>query len=273
MGKITRGKQTRAYGRTSRIYTLEDGSVFDSVTAILSIVAKPALINWAANQERELCIQASSELYEDFPAGGVKMSSAAYKETLERRLGQQKAHQKALEKAGNIGGQAHALIEWNLRQKLGQLPGSQPEVSHEASMAFGHFHVWAEQAELRPMRIEDVVYSREQEYAGTLDLYAALKGPDGREVHAVIDWKTGKAIYGEALLQNAAYIAALREMGHAMGETWGLIVRLPKVATDPGFEARWISPEEQTEHFIGFTAAKALWDWQKKLEETTKEGH
>jgi len=260
------GTKDQGYGRFSRTYTLPDGAVYDSVTSILGIIAKPALINWAANTERDLCLEASAQLYQDFPVGAQKMESAAYKETLLRRIGDKKAHQKLLDKAGNIGKEAHALIEWNMRKELGQLPGLQPAVGPEAARAFSKFQEWRQGVELRPLRIEEVVYSREQEYAGTLDLYAALKGPDDALVHAVIDWKTGKAIYDEALLQNAAYIWALREMGHAVGETWGLIVRLPKVKTDPDFEVRWISPDEQVTHFQAFTAAKALWDWQQKLE-------
>lgn len=269
----TQGKKSQGYGRYSRTYTLPDGSVYDSVTSILGVLAKPALISWAANVERAACLEASADLYEDFPAGAEKMSRAAYIETLERRLSKEKAHQKALTKAGNIGSEAHALIEWNIRKGLGQLPGKQPEVSPPAAKAFAAYQAWRDEADLFPLKIEEIVYSRKREYAGTLDLFARIHhAPSGGAVHAVLDWKTGKAIYNEALLQNAAYIHAFREMGHILGECWGCIVRLPKVETDPDFEVRWISPDEQAAHFEGFMAAKRLWDWQSAQNAQASQG-
>jgi hypothetical protein len=64
-----------------------------------------------------------------------------------------------------------------------------------------------------------------------LDLLAKVNGK-----LAVIDWKTGKYVYNEAHLQNAAYRQAIREMGHGDPQE-GWIVRLPKVVDDPKFEA------------------------------------
>jgi len=52
----------------------------------------------------------------------------------------------------------------------------------------------------------------------------------------VIDFKTGKAIYAESFLQNIAYRMALQEQG--TGTKGGIIVRLPKSAEDPEFDAK-----------------------------------
>ena len=104
--------------RRGRFYALPDGEKFPSVTNILSVIAKPALVNWAANAERELVMRAAALLYEDLPTQGPKMGRLAFMETLKRRLGAEKAHQKELAKACEIGSEAHALIEWNLRLTL-----------------------------------------------------------------------------------------------------------------------------------------------------------
>jgi hypothetical protein len=61
---------------------------------------------------------------------------------------------------------------------------------------------------LEPLAIERTVYCEVCGYAGTLDLYARVSG-----VLTVLDWKSGKAIYPEAFLQNVAY----RHDGHAPG--------------------------------------------------------
>ena len=56
-------------------------------------------------------------------------------------------------------------------------------------------------------------------YAGTMDLYGRVQG-----VPTILDWKSGRAIYGEALLQNIAYRHAAAQTG--LPATQGLIVSL-----------------------------------------------
>jgi hypothetical protein len=82
-------------------------------------------------------------------------------------------------------------------------------------------------------------------------------------VPVVGDINTGKAVYGEALLQVSAYVAALREMEHAPPGVWAAVVRLPKVDTDPEPEIRLISPEEQEQLVATFLHVQALWNWQQ----------
>ena len=260
----------QGYGRTSRQYQTPDGERYDSVTSILSVVGKPALINWAANTERALVIEAASNLWEDIPINGKKMSRTAYVATLTERIGKQKAHQKELAKAADIGSQVHALIEWNLRRELGQIVGPEPTVQDKAAWAFMSYEDWRKATKLVPVAIEQVVWSTQHRYAGTMDLFADVLIEPYGSCHVVLDWKTGKGIYPEALLQNAAYVQALIEMGHATTLVHGAVVRLPKVETDPEFEVRIITPEEQVELFNVFVNVKALWDWSQAIEAARK---
>src|SRR3990167_4147188 len=260
----------QGYGRTSRQYQTPDGERYDSVTSILSVVGKPALINWAANTERALVIEAASNLWEDIPINGKKMSRTAYVATLTERIGKQKAHQKELAKAADIGSQVHALIEWNLRRELGQIVGPEPTVQDKAAWAFMSYEDWRKATKLVPVAIEQVVWSTQHRYAGTMDLFADVLIEPYGSCHVVLDWKTGKGIYPEALLQNAAYVQALIEMGHAAPPVHGAVVRLPKVETDPEFEVRIITPEEQVELFKVFVNVKALWDWSQAIEAARK---
>ena len=257
----------QGYGRSSRFYQTPDGEMYPSVTSILSCVGKPALINWAANQERALVIDAAAALYEDMPLIPKKMSRAAYVATLQSRVGKQKAHQKELARAGEIGTAVHALIEWNLRRELGQQVGPEPHVADRALWCFMAYEDWRKKSGLKPLAIEQVVWSSSHGYAGTMDVFGeVLIEPHGTCV-AVLDWKTGKGIYDEALLQNAAYVQALIEMGHATAPVYGVIVRLPKVETDPEFEVKVILAEEQAELFEAFLAVKRLWGWLQVREE------
>lgn len=249
----------------------ETKELLPSVTNILGATPKPALVRWAANTERELVIEAAANLYEDAPID-IKMSRPAYIATLQQRLTKQRAWQKELQKAADIGTQAHALIEWNLRRELLQKVGPEPLVDEKALWAFMAWEDWRNKTNLAPLAIEQTIWSLDYGYAGTMDLFAELD-IDGKRQRAVIDWKTGKAIYGEALLQSAAYVEAMVEMGHAERDnTYGLIVRLPKAETDPEFETRLVTPDEQADLLKVFQHVKAVWAWQKKEDDKYWQG-
>jgi hypothetical protein len=92
-------------------------------------------------------------------------------------------------------------------------------------------------------------------YAGTLDLYARVSG-----VVTVLDWKSGKAIYPEAFLQNVAYRHAAAR--HGWPSAQGLIVRLPKVVEDPAWEVMTVPNTLGLEDFL---AAVRLWRWWRRM--------
>jgi hypothetical protein len=255
----------QGYGRTSRRYRISGtDEEYDSVTSILSAIGKPALISWAANQERALVIEAAANLHEDLPLGAPRMSRLAYLATLQARLGKEKAHQRELAKAAEIGSQAHGYIEWTLRRERGETVGPEPRISDKALWAFMVWQDWQASVKLQPLALEQVVWSTTYRYAGTLDFLAEITLPGQPGPSPVVgDIKTGKAIYGEALLQVSAYVAALREMEHAPPFVWGAVVRLPKSEADPEPEIRLIAPEEQAELFQAFLHVQALWNWQQ----------
>lgn len=245
-------KAQRRDTRSGRFYEI-DGESYPSVTTILGCIGKPALIQWAANQERTLVRDAAADLYQELVAAAQQIPRAAFLVTLEGRCGKERAHRRELEKAGDIGTQAHALIEWHLRRQLGLPVGVEPNVAPEALWAFMAFQDWAKSVDLQPRYVEQTVFSHTHGYAGTMDLLALVKG-----VLTLVDFKTGKAIYGEALLQNAAYQSALVEMGAALPAA-GLIVRLPKAQTDPEFEVKDVPPVADL--MPTFLAVRKLWTW------------
>jgi hypothetical protein len=249
-------RTTKREVRGSRWYTVPNGEEYPSVTTILSVIAKPALIVWSAKVERELVTNVSAQLYEDV-AGTPRMSKIAYLNTLAARLGKERAHTKEMAKAGDIGSQAHSLIEWNLKASLMYEAGPSPHVSDKATWAFMAWEDWKKSVDLKPVFVEQTVFSETHGYAGTMDLLAYVNG-----VLTVLDWKTGKAVYPEALVQNAAYRHALREMGQG-DPVQGLIVRLPKVETDPDFQVVKVEQPE-SELLSIFLNAKKLWEWSQK---------
>jgi len=114
---------------------------------------------------------------------------------------------------------------------------------------------WARNVNLEPLAIERTVYCLACGYAGTLDLYARVKG-----LLTVLDWKSGRAIYPEAFLQNLAYRHAAT--GAGLPSAQGLIVRLPKHLEDPAWE---VMPVPATLTLEDFLAALRLWRWQRAM--------
>src|SRR5262245_24466748 len=273
----------RADSKTGRFYTILDRVTgesvrYPSVTTILSVLNKPALVPWAAKEERVATSEAAADLYADLH-GAQQLPRAMYLLALEQRLGKTKAHTKALAKAAEIGSAVHSKIEWQLRRALGHKLGAEPQLADAALWAYMCYEDWSKAVHLRPQFIEAVVYSRTHQYAGTLDLVAALDaqallGVLERQgtvdatigdwlrtrdtVTACVDFKSGRQVYPEAYLQSCAYTRALAEMGHGRVDG-GLIVRLPKTVQDPEFEVRVVPPAREL--FPIFLAARSLWQW------------
>ena len=215
----TNGRHDTVRGRFYEV----NGQRLPSVTSILSVLSKPALIAWSAKVEREMVIAESFEQHNFLMTENTEVGSTKWALMLQERLGKERAHRKVLRQAGEIGSQAHAMIEWTLRNMMCEKQGPSPSIGEKATWAFIQWLKWKDSVKLKPLLIEKTVVSHVFGYAGTMDLLAEVNGE-----LAVVDWKTGKAIYPEAFLQNAAYRMATLEMN--LGKpVKGLIVRLPKV--------------------------------------------
>lgn len=241
---------------SGRVYEV-DGVAYPSVTTILGVIGKPALIKWAENTTKAAVMGAAADLYVDLTKIGP-LTRAGFVTSLESRLGKQRQTEREMQKAAEIGSQAHALIEWTLRRQLGQAVGPRPATTGPAEWAFMACEDWMKAVNLEPVHIEQTVWSETYGYAGTLDLVCRIDTPDGRRT-VLLDWKTGKSVYHEAFLQNAAYQYAMEEMGHGLPDGGGLIVRLPKHDSDPEFEVVPVPPAAPL--FETFKAAIALWRW------------
>jgi hypothetical protein len=233
----------------ARFYKV-DGKEWPSVTTILDVINKPALGPWYAKEERRHFETALLELASTHQTiTGEQLLDAVI-----NAVNGVKAADKTKQKAATIGTALHAAIEWHLRHQLGEDPGKEPTLPDESAWAFEAWKDWAKSVDLVPLMIERVVYCEYCGFAGTLDLYAKVKG-----ALTVLDWKTGRAVYGEAFLQNAAYRHAARQRG--IESEQGLIVRLPKIIGDPAPEPVWV-PESST--YTDFRAAAYLWRWNRR---------
>ena len=256
----TQKRTTTASGRFYHI----DGEDYPSVTTVLSAIAKPALVTWAEKTAKAAAIESAADLYVDLAKiqGSVPMSRPAYIATLQGRMGKDRQTQRELAKAGEIGTQTHALIEWSLRTSLGQKV-RRPATTPPAEWAFMAYQDWAKSVDLQPIFIEQTVWSGVHGYAGTLDLVARV-----RDEVTLIDFKTSKGIYAEYDLQSVAYQAALAEMGHGLPPGGGIIVRLPKHENDPAFEVKACQPVETL--LPVFLSVLQVWKWWYAAEQASK---
>lgn len=225
-----------------------------SVTTILDVVNKPAIAPWMAKMERLYLLNALRDILTDPKHPG---DPDAIIKSVEALAKEKKAGEKEKGKAAEIGSAAHALIEWFTKCELG-LPGpaeppAAPDAAHWAFMAWQD---WARKVNFKPMESELVLYSTQHGYIGTADTIAYVN-----DVLTLVDYKTGKAVYREAHLQNVAYRSGYAE---THGGDWlaGLVLRLPKVDTDPEFEPVEVTAgPEALPAFLGF---KAGWEWLRE---------
>lgn len=229
-----------------------------SATAALSMEHKEALMPWAAKEQRDWDIKQAVAVHGDMVN---EQTTEGFEVRLLSRIGRTFAYTATSREATTIGSQAHHFIEWILRQRLGANFDHPPDVSPEALVCVNGFSQWAQEANLKPRLIEETVCSLpknpKQRYAGTMDLYADVNG-----IPTVVDFKSSKALYPGNRVQVACYMHALKSMGHGEEPQQGMVVRLNKDASNPGFEVQTVTLEEVPALMEVFYALLHVWHWK-----------
>lgn len=196
---------------SGRFYTHPTtGEKFWSVSTILKALNKPFLIPWAA-KEAGLCADRE----------WAKLSEMKSVERIHRI---KSASSRIANRSSAKGSQVHAIIEEWIRTGCPEDFDirSAPRVSDlqkwneagEDIITLGElkpyhegFVKWAHDFEVEFLHSETTVWSRTEKYAGTLDIIARIHALKDAPV-AILDAKSGKAIYPEAAPQLAAYARA-----------------------------------------------------------------
>lgn len=169
-------------GRGHSYVDTDTGEKVPGVTSILGDgLAKPALVNWAANTTAEYAVDHWAELADLGPSAKLKaLKDARYADR---------------DAAARRGTEVHMLAEKLSRGEDVDVPDALR--GHvEACVAF--LDDW----NVQPVLVEAVVVSYKHRYAGTLDLIADLA--DGRRL--LLDYKTARSgVFPDNALQLAAY--------------------------------------------------------------------
>ena len=126
------------------------------------------------------------------------------------------------DETAEIGTLAHSIVEWHLTGQTPDFTDVPQERQNAALDSARSFFAWLEQHEVETLESETELVSREFRYGGRIDLYARIDG-----VKTLLDVKTGKRIYWEALVQVAGgYKRLLEENGREVEQV--TILNIPR---------------------------------------------
>jgi len=190
-----------------------DGKPLVGTTTVIGVIAKNALISWAANlTAREIKEWAESV------EGEILL-----KDLLEKCTEAARAHTRRKEAAADIGTQVHGAIEGFIK---GQINAEEYEHSLDNPLAinmYTNFVGWAQDNEVTFHESEKKLYSVTNWCAGTCDFTCSIG-----DKTFVGDIKTSARIYPENFIQTAAYRMMLEEMGIGERYDGSLIVNIKK---------------------------------------------
>ena len=217
-----------------------DGDYVPSVTTILNVISKPALVPWAVKMGAEWF----RDNRKDYLKGDIKLDDMV--------KGIKGAYRKKSQDALNIGEEVHAWCEQAIKFKLGV--GTMPSMPDNEVVreSIENFRDWTKENDVKWLSSEEKIYNRKYKYAGTVDAIAEVNG-----VFGVIDFKTSKRLYDEYDLQVSAYGETIEDIyGRDCESSW--LLRFDK--EDGSFESKELQSGDHAENFMAFYGALCLYN-------------
>ena len=206
-------------------------------TTVLSVLAKPALIQWSANMAVEYIKNTLPNTDPTIHTGDITIHRSDFEKILEEA---KTAHRKKKEKAGDLGTQIHAEVESIIKQAIQATDGL--VAPQEGSPQINHFVKWAIDNKVKFLETEKCVYSKSLFLGGIVDIICEIDGQLW-----IADIKTGSGIYPEMFAQCSGYNLMLDEMGYPQ-IAGHIILNLKK--TGEFDEKRSISTEDSKKLFL-----------------------
>jgi hypothetical protein len=164
-----------------------------SVTTILGILDKHALINWGIN-----C--ALNHVRDN----RHRLEGHGLENVLEEA---RTAHKDTSKDATDIGSLVHDAIEAYLKGDTDPADSLHYSGPEEAVNCVNAFVSWYNDNEVKPIELEKKIINEEIGYGGRMDFLGYVNGK-----LTILDWKTSKAIYDEYRYQVGAYALAVPEV-------------------------------------------------------------
>lgn len=219
--------------RSGGKYTF-DGNEYPTVTTILQVVSKPALVGWAAKSVAEEAVRRAKN---GEPLDVRSLAASPWR---------------TRDAKGDIGSVVHSVLESYAKGEVVAV-SSVPE---DARAHVSSLLEWLQEFKPDVLASEVTVFHEKPRYAGTFD--AVMKLPSGKWL---VDVKTGKGVYREAELQLAAYRHA-DFIGRADGTRDVMPVvdgcRVLHVTPDT---AELVEVHADDKAYEAFLAAARLWEY------------
>jgi hypothetical protein len=130
--------------------------------------------------------------------------------------------------AADAGKLAHAWIEASIFCRPLERPHwATDKMCAQAKKALESFQDWAAEVRLDVLETEMPLVSEAHRFGGTMDCLAIVSGR-----LAILDWKSGKSIYGDFIVQQAGYHLLLEARGDAPLPERICILRIGKQYAD-----------------------------------------
>ena len=225
-----------------------------SVTTILNVLNKPALVEWGVR-----C--ACDYVYDNLKlltAGDSFSVQDVFKIVEQART----AHDRTRQEAADIGTEAHDWLHayWLSviqRTDVPKMPESGPINNCVTAV-----RDWISQHKVRPLAVEVPQYSRKHKICGRSDFIGLVD-----DEPSVLDYKSTKFIYPEVALQMCPYGKMHEEELGLLPETrWA--IRMDKITGE--FEDRRYPPESFNDDWDTFLAVFKIYDRLKHLRRKPK---
>lgn len=175
---------------------LIDGKPATGITTIISVLAKPALIQWSANEAvKYIQNNVAQKEVDGIPYWLVQLHDLEQAKT---------AHRKKKEDAGVHGTDTHALVENYVNACIDKNKGRPRAHQHDECMectTIKKFVDWANENVDHFLFAERKMFNKDLFIAGTCDF--AYVDKQGKRV--ISDFKTSSNIYYEMWIQTAGY--------------------------------------------------------------------
>ena len=216
-----RNNKLKKHAKAHTIYKNSDGMRVPGTTTIMSILAKPALIKWA----------------NDLGLEGIEYT-------------------KYLDVLADVGTLAHKIVECYFTQEKVDYSNYSKNVIEKAENCIKSFNAWTKSHTVDPIENELQLVSEQFQFGGTIDCYCKING----EVY-LLDFKTGKALYDEQLIQLSAYMQLLNENGYPCHKA--KILRIGR-SEGEGFEERELT--NFARYWQIFDACNKIYKLKKEIE-------
>lgn len=241
-------------------------------TALRNINKSDALVPWASKKCAEKILRTIPLSAETNEFKELMLAPITLTDFTKLVMEAKNAHKEILVEAGDIGHLAHKCLEDSIQFAIDHKDGvvlelqNQPEDEKAKACAWAGF-TWMRAHNVRWIKTEQKIYSREHEYAGTMDGKALVDSCNDpaccseqfKDSLSIIDWKSSNALHVEYIFQVAgAYChAEVEEFGEDIQNCF--ILRLGKNEEEAGkFEPWRVPARDFPEAFQGFLTCLEL---------------